>query len=75
MKTNGFHELKSMILWNRVRHFGTLCFNLALLALFVFFLHVIRIFVVTHGSSKSPSFHMPAVSRKLPVFDLDGKAQ
>lgn len=43
--------------------------------LLVFFLHVTRNFVVSDGSSKSPSFHLPAVPGKPPVFDYVGKAQ
>ena len=59
------HELESMTLWKGVLYFGTSCFNSALFAFLFFFTHVIRIFVISDGSSKSPSFHLPAVGKKF----------
>ena len=41
----------------------------------LFLQHAIWLFVVSDGSSKSPSFHLPAVPKKLPVCDHVGKAQ
>lgn len=52
----------------RALYFRTLCFDSALLCIVVFFLYITRIFVVSDGSSKTPSFHLPVVPRKLPVL-------
>lgn len=54
-----------MTLWLGVLYFGTSRFNSALFAFLFFFSHVIRIFVISDVSSKSPSFHVPAIPRKL----------
>ena len=81
-RRKNIHELGNMILWIMNALFSIECSILEPIASFrlylhclLFLLHAIWIFVVSDGSSKSPSFHLPAVSKKLPVCDHVGKAQ